>query len=92
VLAERLRDACPALRLLVNCGGGNFKAQLKRADKSGALVALILGDDEVQRAVIGIKALRAEQVQRTTSWSDLIAGLGAMAPAGIDAGIQCIGN
>ena len=41
-LAERLRDALPDLRLMSHCGGGNFKKQLKRADKSGAAIALIL--------------------------------------------------
>lgn len=92
LLAEQWRSACPALRLLVNCGAGNFKTQLKRADKSGASVALILGDDEMQRSVVSIKALRAEQPQRTAGWTALIEGLGAMTPDGIDNGMLNLGN
>ena len=64
VLAEQLRDALPAMRLLLNCGGGSFKSQFKRADSSGARYALMLGDDEVQRRVIGIKPLRGGTSQR----------------------------
>jgi len=45
-LAETLRDRLPDLRLIRHCGGGSFKSQMKRADRSGAAVALILGDDE----------------------------------------------
>ena len=92
LLAERLRDACPALRLSVNCGGGNFKAQLKRADQSGASLALLLGDDELQRAEVGIKMLRVEQAQRSASWNALIAQIGNIRGASIDADIQSIGN
>ena len=58
VLAETLRDALPALRLQVNCGGGSFKSQFKKADKSGALLALVLGDQEVEQQVVNIKWLR----------------------------------
>lgn len=78
LLAEQCRDACPAIRLLVNGGGGNFKTQLKRADKSGAPVALILGDDELQNQVIGIKALRMESAQRSARWTDMLAGIAAL--------------
>ncbi|MGH6959652.1 MAG: histidine--tRNA ligase, partial [Dongiaceae bacterium] len=46
-LAERLRDQLPGLRLQVNAGAGSFKSQLKKADKSGALYALVLGEDEL---------------------------------------------
>jgi histidyl-tRNA synthetase len=62
-LAEKLRDAWPQLRLQVNLGGGNFKSQFKRADKSGAEYALVLGDDEVARGVVAVKALRREASQ-----------------------------
>jgi histidyl-tRNA synthetase len=62
-LAERLRDAWPDMTLAVNLGGGNFKTQFKRADKSGAEFALVLGDDEVDRGVVAIKALRREAQQ-----------------------------
>ena len=62
-LAEDLREAWPALRLECNLGGGNFKTQFKRADKSGADYALILGDDEVARGVVAIKDLRRGAAQ-----------------------------
>jgi histidyl-tRNA synthetase len=67
-LAERLRDAVPGLRIEVNCGAGSFKSQLKRADKSGAALALILGDTETERRVIGLKSLRVEEPQVELSW------------------------
>jgi histidyl-tRNA synthetase len=62
-LAEQLRDAWPGLALAVNLGGGNFKTQFKRADKSGAQFALVLGDDEAARGVVAIKPLRQESPQ-----------------------------
>jgi histidyl-tRNA synthetase len=62
-LAEKLREAWPALRLQINLGGGSFKTQFKRADKSGAQYALILGDDEVARGLVALKALRQETAQ-----------------------------
>jgi histidyl-tRNA synthetase len=64
-LAERLRDQLPGLRLMTHCGGGGFKAQFKRADRSGASVALILGDDELAAGNIGIKHLRQDVEQRS---------------------------
>jgi histidyl-tRNA synthetase len=70
--AEQLRNACPALRLVVNCGGGGFKAQLKRADKSGANFALILGEEEVRNGRVGIKPLRQESAQRDWAWQDFL--------------------
>jgi len=57
-LTERLRDEQPTLRLQLNCGGGSFKTQLKRADRSQALLALIIGDNEVDSGQIAIKQLR----------------------------------
>jgi histidyl-tRNA synthetase len=58
VLAERLRDALPALRLVLNAGGGKLPAQLKRADRSGARLALILGEAETARQSVQVKSLR----------------------------------
>jgi histidyl-tRNA synthetase len=58
MLAERLRSDVPGLRLLVNAGAGSFKAQLKRADKSGAQLALILAEEEMQNSMISVKTLR----------------------------------
>ena len=57
-LAERLRDALPGRGVLANMEGGSFKAQMKRADRSGASVALIVGDDEAARGVAAVKSLR----------------------------------
>jgi histidyl-tRNA synthetase len=62
-LAEQLRDAWPELGLQVNLGDGSFKTQFKRADKSGAEFALVLGDDEAAKGVVAVKALRRELVQ-----------------------------
>ena len=62
-LAEQLRDAWPALAVQINLGGGSFKTQFKRADKSGAEFALVLGDDELARGVVAIKALRRDLPQ-----------------------------
>jgi len=72
VLAEQLRDALPNLRLVVHCDGGSFKSQFKRADKSGAELALILGEDEVRDLTIGIKRLRKDGEQFTLKQSELI--------------------
>jgi histidyl-tRNA synthetase len=62
VLAEELRTALPRLRLLLHCGGGSFKNQLKRADKSGADLALILKEEERDTATL--KFLREEERQQ----------------------------
>jgi histidyl-tRNA synthetase len=75
LLAEELRDALPALRLQTNCGGGGFKSQFKRADKSGAAVALILGEDEVRDQTVSIKFLRTEEGQSTLPKAELISFL-----------------
>jgi histidyl-tRNA synthetase len=56
--AETIRNEIPGLKLQVNCGGGSFKSQFKKADKSGAEFAIILGDDEVSRGEVSIKPLR----------------------------------
>jgi histidyl-tRNA synthetase len=74
-LAESLRDALPGLRLVMNCGGGGFKAQFKRADKSGARVALMLGDDELAKNVVGVKFLREDRAQQEVSMDNLAASL-----------------
>jgi histidyl-tRNA synthetase len=70
-LAERLRDAGGGLRIEANCGGGSFKSQLKRADKSGARYAVIVGDDEAARRVAALKPLRGEGEQREVAFDDL---------------------
>jgi histidyl-tRNA synthetase len=62
-LAEQLRDSWPGLSLQINLGGGSLKTQFKRADKSGAEFALVLGDDEMAKGVVTVKALRREMAQ-----------------------------
>lgn len=76
LFAEQLRDALPALKLQVNCGGGSFKSQFKKADKSGADFALILGDDEATQGIIGCKPLRSESPQQSFNLSQAIGFLG----------------
>jgi len=74
-LAERIREELPYVRVLLNCGGGNFKSQLKRADKSGAEIALILGEDEALAGTVSIKFLRDEVEQQTLPFDEAIAYL-----------------
>ncbi len=72
-LAERLRDRLPDLRLRMNCGGGGFKPQFRRADASGARFALILGEAEVAAGTVAIKPLRAAETEQLTLPSDQVA-------------------
>jgi histidyl-tRNA synthetase len=67
VFAEELRTRLPGLRLQTNCGNGSFKSQFKRADKSGADIALVMGDDEVDAGAVILKSLRHETDQETLS-------------------------
>ena len=76
-LVERLRDELPGLRLLLNTGGGSFKSQFKKADKSGARYALILGDDELAARVVGCKPLRDDSEQQSVAWDALAEHLAA---------------
>ncbi|AVJ18848.1 histidine--tRNA ligase [Serratia rhizosphaerae] len=76
-LAEQVRDAAPQLKLMTNYGGGNFKKQITRADKWGARVALILGEDEVAQQQVVVKDLRSGE-QETLAQSELAAKLALM--------------
>jgi histidyl-tRNA synthetase len=71
VLGENLRSNCPTIRLQTNCGGGSFKSQMKKADKSAASIALILGEDEAANKKIGVKFLREDRPQETVDQADL---------------------
>ncbi|WP_343554286.1 histidine--tRNA ligase [Pantoea sp.] len=73
-LAEKLRDADPALKLMTNFGGGNFKKQFTRADKWGARIALVLGEDEMKAGQVVVKDLRTGD-QQTLAQSDAAATL-----------------
>lgn len=71
LLAEQWRRECPDWRIGVNCGGGNFKSQFKRADKSGARLALILGADELTSQTVSVKFLREERSQQSLMWGEV---------------------
>ncbi len=62
-LSEKWRNEIPMLKLQVNCGGGSIKSQMKKADKSGATLAFILGDDELEKNVVTVKFLREKKEQ-----------------------------
>jgi len=74
-IAENLREAIAGIRIELNLGGGSFKSQLKRADKSGAEFALVLGDDEVAENRAGLKPLRTDQDQASVALEHLAAEL-----------------
>lgn len=63
-LAEHLRQNVDGIRVQINLGGGSFKSQFKRADRSGAALALVLGEDELQRGAVTIKHLRDDSGQK----------------------------
>lgn len=71
-LAEQLRDRYQSLRIVLHCGGGSFKSQIKKADKSGAKLALVLGEQEVSDKAIGIKPLRTDQEQFKVAQTELL--------------------
>ncbi|MBA2817190.1 histidine--tRNA ligase [Candidatus Pantoea persica] len=73
-LAEKLRDEAPELRLMTNFGGGNFKKQFARADKWGARIALVVGEDEVKAGQVVIKDLRSGD-QQTLAQTEAAAAL-----------------
>src|SRR5471032_567489 len=76
-LAESLRDALPELKVMTNYGGGNFKKQFARADKWGARVALVLGENEVAARQVVVKDLQSGE-QETLAQSELAARLASM--------------
>ena len=71
-LAERIRTELPKLAVQMNCGGGSIKAQMKRADRSGARLALIAGDEEVGQGQVALKYLLSDQPQRTVAEQAII--------------------
>jgi histidyl-tRNA synthetase len=76
-LVENLRSERPRLRVELNLGGGNFKAQFRRADKSGAPLAIIIGDDEFARGVVAMKPLRQDSGQSECPIVQLAPGVDA---------------
>ncbi|WP_405237512.1 histidine--tRNA ligase [Lentisalinibacter orientalis] len=74
-LAERLRDGLPGQAVEVNAGGGSFKSQLKRADRSGARYAVVLGENEIAAGEAGLKPLRTDEAQQSVAFDELAAVL-----------------
>jgi histidyl-tRNA synthetase len=87
-LTERLRTERPGVRFELNVGAGNLKAQFRRADRSGAKLALIIGEDEIARGVVGLKPLRDTSGQSECPVAQLPGGLDAalMAARAVAAG------
>ncbi len=77
--AEQLRNQLPFVRLLTHCGGGSIKSQMKKADKSGADIALILGEDEIRTGSVTLKHLREELAQQTLPRPEVLAYLQSLA-------------
>ncbi len=74
-LAEELRNTIEGIRVDVNLGGGSFKSQMKRADKSNAAYALILGENELSEDRIGVKPLRSKEEQESVALGNIAATL-----------------
>ena len=71
ILAEMLREQLPSLRLQVHCGGGSLKSQFRKADSSGARIAVVIGEAELAGGNAGIKDLREASPQETVAMGDL---------------------
>lgn len=75
VISEMLRDAFPSINVQMNCGGGSFKSQFKKADKSGASFAIVMGEQEVENQEVAVKPLRVETEQQTVKLDTLVSHL-----------------
>ncbi|GMR00877.1 MAG: histidine--tRNA ligase [Gammaproteobacteria bacterium] len=71
-LAEEIREQLPDVKMTAHCGGGSVKSQMKKADKSGARIALILAEDELKNAQLSVKYLREKKQQISVSFDELI--------------------
>jgi histidyl-tRNA synthetase len=71
-LAEELRSGLPNIRIETHCGGGSFKSQMKKADKSGAAIAIILGEDELASNTVQVKFLRQKRDQETVDQANIV--------------------
>ena len=77
-IAEQLRDEVTGIKVELNLGGGSFKSQLKRADKSNAAFALILGEQEIAEKRAGLKPLRSTEDQSSVAFDELPATLAGL--------------
>jgi len=75
IMAEQIRETLPHFSVQYHCGGGSFKSQFKKADRSGAEIALIIGGNELEKDEVTIKYLRQEIEQRTVSRAQLFENL-----------------
>ncbi|WP_386771893.1 histidine--tRNA ligase [Litchfieldella rifensis] len=71
LLGEELRERLPERRIQVHCGGGSFKSQIRKADKSGARLALLIGEDELAHDQVTVKFLREEREQQRLARGEL---------------------
>ena len=72
-ISENIRDAVPGVKMITHCGGGSVKSQMKKADKSGAGIALIIAEDELENEQVTVKYLREKKEQETVSVDQLAA-------------------
>ncbi|WP_297794721.1 histidine--tRNA ligase [uncultured Marinobacter sp.] len=70
-LSESLRQALPGKVIVTHCGGGSFKSQMKKADRSGARYAVILGENEINSGTVGLKPLRSDEGQQELGQTEL---------------------
>jgi len=71
-LAEDIREQVTGVKMITHCGGGSVKSQMKKADKSGAAIALILAQDELDNEQVTVKYLRENKQQLTVSFDQLV--------------------
>lgn len=71
LLAEEVRNQLPDVKILTNCGNESLKSQFKKADKSGAEIALVLAEDELEKKELTVKYLRKEKAQITIKWNEI---------------------
>lgn len=78
LLSERLRDDMPHFSVMLHCGGGSFKSQFKKADRSGAEFALVLGENEVVNSQVTLKPLRSGEEQQALGYAELLEQLASI--------------
>lgn len=74
-LSETLRSELPGAVIVTHCGGGSFKSQMKKADRSGARYAVILGENEIDSGTAGLKPLRSDEGQQALAQAELVSTL-----------------
>ena len=77
-LAESMRDQLPSLQLVVHAGAGSFKSQMRKADKSGARIALILGESEIEAGTVSVKYLREQHQQVEVPQAEIVARMSSL--------------